>query len=324
MQVTPRTRPRAAHGASQTDAGSGNGPAEAWAEQIATLLESTDPRERQQGLERFSRDLHGNLGPVFTPGEMLEAFRNAVARGRLRNNPEAHLALARADAERGDRRTASTELLAACRLAGRIAGSDRPADRARAETVNRAASELFYRMGDAYQGTARYNVSRFYSVAPPRRHAGDLVPWAPSGPDNAGTKPVMHTPGERITPPASLAVQGREPEPPTPEDMDYEKTPATAPFAALELLNQAALFWGLLRHKEEIGGYLSRCEDAWRSQHFLAAPLRPDAVADLERAVRSHLNDPDPKSREMARAIRDRFDFNLLMECSVAYWGRSR
>ena len=92
----------------------------------------------------------------------------------------------------------------------------------------------------------------------------------------------------------------------------------------IELLNTLSAWVGACRDLAEMAGYLERCERVYVDRTFLRAPLEPAEVEDLRRRVVAGLEDPDPRVRVGAWRLYGAVDFNLLGDCSRAYWGRAR
>jgi hypothetical protein len=320
MKVSSRAR---SHAPARASGAESSGPPEQaveWARRIAALLDSANPQDRAWGIAELRQGLHANWGPYLRPDEMFAALCAEVDRGAVRESPEARVELARVFAERGDAESAKARLFEACRVAADRASSDDPAERQRASSVNNEASVLFYRMGDRYQGDARYAVSRYYSTPPSRRYRGDLVPYVPGGASNTRPGPSMHAPWPHVEVPPRLQCEGRDPDSPAPPRMEGRPVPV---MQGLDAINALGAWVGACRDLNALAGFLERCERAYLDRNFLRAPLEPAEVRDLKRSVLDGLDDPDPKTRATAWRLYRSIDFDLLEDCSRAYWGRT-
>ena len=303
MHVTSKRGSRAPHRGARRGAAGPREQAVAWARQIAALLASADPTDRERGMAGVARDLEAALEPYLTAGEMLEAFRREAETGRLRSSPEARLCLARERAARGDRPGAEAWLWSAIRLA-------EGAGRARAAAVNRAASLLFYEIGDAYQGHARHVVARCYSVPPEHRSRLLCVPWF------EGDGAAMGAPSPRVPPPPRSRTGRREP--PLPPAMEGR---SVAIMNLVDLLNQIGAHIGLLRDSADMSRALAAADAIRLRRDTLPPPPRPRYVGDMRDEIARLAHHPDARVREAARRALDATDFNLLHEAARAYWG---
>lgn len=321
MQISSRSRSRAHTQGAARRGRPAPSPVAEWISELVRLFASPDPRDRDRAGLALRQGIRSSGGTAYPPGELLGAFRREVESGRLRSNPDAHVELARALSASGDAKGAGRRLLAACALAAERASTDDPIERQRASTVNHRASLLFNEMGDRYQGDARYAVSRFYSRLPQQRRRGDLVPRVPGDAGNFAPGPVMHAPWPRETPPARLTRgEGRDAEPNAPPEMEGRAVPA---MQGIELLNTISAWIGACRDLHDMAGFLTKCERLYVDRNYLRAPLKPAEVETLERDVLAGLRDPDPRVRASAQTLCDSIDFNLLRDCSTAYWGRT-
>ncbi len=321
MQVSSRSRSRAHTGETARRGGAQPSPVEAWVSDLSRLFSSPDPQDRERAALQLREDLRTAAGPTYPPDELFAAFRREVETGRLRSNPEAHVELAHALSARGDARGAERRLFAGCALAADLASTDDPTERRRASTINYRASLLFHEMGNRYQGDARYAVSRFYSRLPQQRWKDDLIPRVPADTGNSGPGPGMHAPRPHLEPPARMTrPQGREAEPNVPPEMEGKPVRV---MQGIELLNTISAWIGACRDLNDMAGFLDRSGRLYIDRNYLRAPIKPAEVETLKRDVQAGLRDPDPTRRASARRLYDAIDFNLLGDCSRAYWGRT-
>lgn len=292
-----------------------------WVLGLTPLLTSADPKLRAHGQRLIREWLAAARGPYLGADVFAAALRAQLDGGCLARCPEARLELGRWLAA-FDRDGATRELLEASRTAASLAESDQPTDRERARVVNEAASRIFYELGDSNRGGARYAVSRFYSTPPSRRFKSDLIPYVQGNAANTRPGPSMHAPDAPVEVPLRLrGGGGGEPDPPVPEEMEGEPVRT---MVGLDALNALGAWVGACRDLCALAGFLERCERAHIGRNYLRAPLRPDEVRELRRAVESELNGPSAERRAAALRIARSIDFALLEECSRAYWGGSR
>ena len=92
--------------------------------------------------------------------------------------------------------------------------------------------------------------------------------------------------------------------------------------AALEAVSALGAWVGAVRDLAELSRFLDECQRSYMARNYLTAPLTPDDVASLRRSVQEGLRSADPRVRADARRLRTGIDFDLLAQCSEAYWGK--
>ena len=275
---------------------------------IVTGLRSADPATRDRARAELRAAVEPRPGPYRFDRELFAAFREEVDRGRLRDVPEAHFEVARhLIEEEGDGAAGRRSLWRAIHSAARLAESDRPADRARAQWINRWSGPLFSRLGDAVQARARYEISRLYSVTSSHRATSLPVSRAEpvGGQPEASVRrePAMGAYRAAVPVPGELTRKLREPPPPVPPVM--EQRPVYV-LNLLELAIQLGAHARMHRLSKTVSRYIEEVDRRAFDRDFLAPPPRPHVVRELERQR-------DPPLRGI--------DFNLLMEAARAYWG---
>lgn len=263
-------------------------------------------------------------GPYDPGGELLDAFRRELAPGgRLERSAEAHLAAAHCLAGRQRSGEATERLWSAIRLAETAALGGRPAERERARFVNREAGRLFSALGDAYQATARYEISRYYSVTADRRLRSLAVfraePRAGEHETSPRRVPEMGVRREPVAAPESVGRRAAPPDPPVPPPMEGRPVPG---MSALDLANQIGCYARLLKSGPVIADYLRRRANAAYRRDLLPPPPRPSEIRALERAVRDGLAMPDgTRERAVAEAVRGSVDLYYMRDAARAFWG---
>lgn len=325
---TPPRQRRASRAAAARSPGNSS-PLAQWIDTVSSLLNDTDPATRERGLAELQRGFDQEPGPwVQDKREMLASVLDAAGNGALGTQPETHIVLARVQLRQfGDRAGAERSLWYATFGAARLATSNTTVHRDRAAQVNRAASQIWGDLGNAYQRDARNVIGRYFTAQLAHPIAALPVPraWPDVGrSEGSGRRqPSMGPPQRAIPiPPLLKSANARPGETPPPRMSGV----AVRRMTALDAVNALGAIVGVVRRAQVLSAYLRECESVRANRDLLPTPNLPSVVREFEASLRRALRDPNltAEQRSAAERLAASLDLGFMLETSLAYWGTAR